>query len=244
MAPPTHRAHAGAHAILALTIIAPALLSAGDTDYVQVALVVGLLILSLGIHEAAHAWTAWRCGDSTAKDMGRMTLDPFAHIDLVWTILLPIVFFVSTGYAFGGAKPVPVDYRRLRKPARDMMLVALAGPASNLVLAILFMLIWKTLIFVNGMALDQLPVQVMKSAVFFNILLAVFNMIPIPPLDGSRVVSFLLRGQAREAYAMFERFGFLLLMVLVFTGKLWPLIGPAMTTTFNVFFKITGGAWS
>lgn len=215
-------------------------------DIVHLVGVLGLLILSLGIHEAAHAWVAWRCGDSTAKDLGRMTLDPIVHIDFMWTILIPVgLYVVSNGtMIFGGAKPVPVDPRRLRSPKRDMMLVALAGPISNLLLAVLFLLIRKTMIHVGGMAETELLVQVMYGAVMLNILLAVFNMIPIPPLDGSRAMSYLLRGPAREAYESFARYGFLILILLLASNGLTRLISSAMNSMYGFLDTLTGGHWA
>ncbi|MCA9764764.1 MAG: site-2 protease family protein, partial [Gemmatimonadetes bacterium] len=130
------------------------LLSLADVDgsLLVGALQLGFLILSLGIHEAAHAFVAWRCGDSTAKDLGRMTLDPLPHIDPMMTVLVPgLMWFMSGGtMMFGGAKPVPVDYRRLRHPLRDMMYVALAGPISNFLLALVFLLVWKLLVYRFG----------------------------------------------------------------------------------------------
>lgn len=230
---------------IALSAVTLLLLDLNSTqDVVHLVGVLGLLILSLGIHEAAHAWVAWRCGDSTAKDLGRMTLDPFVHIDLMWTIVVPIVLLMTAGFAFGGAKPVPVDYHRLRNPNRDMMLVALAGPISNLLLALLFLLIYKALLAFGGMERSEVLVQVVFSAVFFNLLLAAFNMIPIPPLDGSRVMSYLLRGPAREAYESFERFGIVIVIVLVATRSLHGILWSAMEAAYGFLDTITGGPWT
>lgn len=203
------------------------------------------LILSLGIHEAAHAWAAWRCGDSTAKDMGRMTLDPIPHIDPIMTILVPIFLFISShGTAmFGGAKPVPVAYHRLRHPLRDMSLVALAGPASNILLAILFMLVLKVLVYGLGFAPNEVACLVMIQSMRWNILLAAFNMIPIPPLDGSRVMAWLLPAGLRDSYNSLERFGIFIVMGLVFLGPLRPLIGAVMESMEIGINFITLGAW-
>lgn len=232
---------------IALSAVTLLLLDLNSTqDVVHLVGVLGLLILSLGIHEAAHAWVAWRCGDSTAKDLGRMTLDPIVHIDLVWTILIPLGLYVFSkgAFVFGGAKPVPVDYHRLRNPNRDMMLVALAGPISNVLLAVLFLLIRKTMVDLGGMAASELLVQVVTSAVYFNLLLAAFNMIPIPPLDGSRVMSYLLRGPAREAYESFERFGIVIVIVLVATRSLHGILWSAMEAAYGFLDTITGGPWT
>ena len=124
---------------LPLMVVVP---FAEDAGVLITILTMVLLVISLGIHEAAHAWVAWKCGDSTAKDLGRITLNPLVHIDPVRTILLPVLLYYSTGHAFGGAKPVPVNFHRLRHPWRDMSLVAFAGPASNFLQAIFFLTAW------------------------------------------------------------------------------------------------------
>lgn len=200
--------------------LAPA---AGDTDVLRIALVIVLLILCLGAHEAAHAWAALRCGDTTARDQGRLTLNPIVHIDPIWTIVLPILTSLA-GFTFGGAKPVPVDIHRLRHPLRDMSLVAIAGPLSNLLLAFLFAFLWKLFVetgFYNGAAetaymrrFDLLPL-VMREAVFFNVLLAVFNMMPVPPLDGSRVMTWLLPAGLRDSYNAIGGFGLIVVFLLM-----------------------------
>jgi len=221
-------------------------LSNESSDLTVGALSLGFLVLSLGIHEAAHAWVAWRCGDSTAKDLGRMTLDPTRHIDPFMTILLPaILWFVSEGsMMFGGAKPVPVAYHRLRHPARDMMFVALAGPLSNFLLAILFLLAFKVLVYLGGMGTHTVAVQVVGASAEWNLLLAAFNMLPIPPLDGSRVVNYLLPASMRDGFAVLERFGMFLVFALLFTGTLGKVIYPAMDSLLGVADFLTGGIWS
>lgn len=206
---------------------------------------IAFVVLSLGIHEAAHAWMAYRCGDSTAKDMGRMTLSPFAHIDLFMTVLLPLVLFLSNMTVFGGAKPVPVNPHRLRHPLRDMTLVALAGPVSNLLLAVLFMLIWKALVFGHIYGRDDLMSQVMYATVQINTVLALFNMIPIPPLDGSRVMAYVLPPSLREGYVRLERFGMLLVVGLVFfVPQSFNILTSAVRAVTGWIYVLTGGAWS
>ena len=235
-------------------------LALSDGDLITGVLVVVILVISLGIHEAAHAWVANLCGDSTAKDMGRLTLNPVPHIDPVMTILLP-GFLVLSGstIVFGGARPVPVVYQRLRKPARDMMLVAIAGPLSNILIALGLFAVLKLLVYefdwpldwerdrvvtVNGdrffhqTIVDRfgelmaavpgksliLPAVLCKS-IYYNILLAVFNMIPIPPLDGSRIVAYLLPGSLRTSFQSLDRFGLLLLFPLLFPFSFIPFSG-------------------
>jgi Zn-dependent protease len=203
----------------------------------------GFLIISLGIHEAAHAFVAWRCGDSTAKDMGRMTLDPIPHIDPFMTILVPAVMYLTTGFMFGGAKPVPVVFQRLRHPLRDMSLVAIAGPLSNFLLAIIFMLVWKLLVFVFGFGTSEVVTLVMAASVKWNLLLAAFNLIPIPPLDGSRVMTWLLPPSLREGYSSLERYGMLILVALMMFNILGLVIRPVMNTMYEAAYFLTLGDW-
>jgi Zn-dependent protease len=200
----------------------------------------------MGIHEAAHAFVAWRCGDSTAKDMGRMTLDPIPHIDPFMTILMPAALYLMTSgqMMFGGAKPVPVMYHRLRNPLRDMMLVALAGPISNFLLAIFFLVVLKVLVFQLGFDSNQVAVKVMAATVNWNLLLAAFNMIPVPPLDGSRVMTWLLPASLRNGYAALERFGMILVMVLLFSGALRLVVLPLMDHLWNFADFLSGGTWA
>jgi len=173
-----------------------------------------------------------------------MTLDPLPHIDPFMTILLPVIMWFSTGMMFGGAKPVPVSYHRLRQPARDMMLVALAGPFSNILLAILFLLLWKVLYYQLGMDLTSIAVQVMEASTYWNILLAAFNLVPIPPLDGSRVMSYLLPDSVRPGYVALERFGMLIILGLMITGVLTMVLFPLMIQIRHGLDALTGGNWT
>ena len=214
-----------------------------SADLIVLGLSLGFLVLSLGIHEAAHAFAAWRCGDSTAKDMGRMTINPIPHIDPIMTILVPAVMFIFTngGMMFGGAKPVPVAFHRLRHPLRDMSIVALAGPISNLLLAVLFMLVLKLLMFQAGFSSKEIATDVMRKSVQYNILLAVFNMIPVPPLDGSRVMTWLLPRSMRDTYNSVERYGILIVLGLLMFGPLRPVIFGAMNALTDFVDLITPG---
>ena len=201
-------------------------------------------MISLGIHEAAHAFVAWRCGDSTAKDLGRLTLDPLAHIDPFMTILMPAVLFFTTGMMFGGAKPVPVVYHRLRHPLRDMMLVALAGPLSNFLLAVLFLVVLKVLVYQAGFGADEVASEVMMASVRWNLLLAAFNLIPIPPLDGSRIMTWLLPAGLRYSYASLERVGMLLIvMLLFFVPPFRVFFLSGIDSTIGLLHRATGGIW-
>ena len=177
-----------------------------------------VLVFSLSLHEVAHGWTALKCGDPTARDEGRITLNPLPHIDFVQTILLPaFVWFASKGtMIFGGARPVPVDFHRLRHPWRDMALVAVAGPATNALLAVGFYTLLKAGL--HAGLYERMPRldDMLRTAFQFNVLLAVFNLLPIPPLDGSRVAAWLLPDGLRPAYLALERMGLVLVIVLVF----------------------------
>ena len=183
-----------------------------------------ILFMSMVIHEYAHAWTANRLGDPTAKLAGRMTLNPIKHIDLFGTIILPITLIAlrALGSPFlpiALAKPVPVNFLRLNNPRRDMMLVGLAGPAVNVVLAIFLSLCLK-LDLVAGIA------QLISLAIFINLILAIFNMVPIPPLDGSRLVMGLLPRDLRLQYSRLERFGILIVFALLPFGLFHKLVLP------------------
>ncbi|MDP6739538.1 MAG: site-2 protease family protein [Planctomycetota bacterium] len=210
---------------------------------IQIALGIAFLILSLGVHEAAHAYVADRCGDGTAREEGRLTLNPMAHIDPFMTIVLPLILYMTSGFIFGGARPVPVNPMRLRYPLRDMSFVALAGPISNLILALLFSVAWKAMIYWGGMPTSALAPRVMEMALTFNIILAVFNMIPIPPLDGSRVMAYLLPSHMREPYVSLERFGLLIVVLLVMTGSLGMILGATLGPMIDVVDTLTGGRW-
>lgn len=204
------------------------------------------MILSLGIHEAAHAWVAYRCGDPTAKDLGRLTLNPIPSIDPIMTVLLPAVLLLSgAGVLFGGAKPVPVSYHRLRHPPRNMMYVALAGPLSNVLIAILLMAIVKVLVYWAAVPQENLAVVALNYGLRFNLIIAIFNMLPVPPLDGSRVVNWLLPDALRPAFASLERFSLLFVIVLVFVfGEFLFSFLRAVYGPLSRFVDwITGGIW-
>jgi len=220
----------------------------GDLPPQAIAVALALLVLSLGIHEAAHAWVALKCGDPTGRDLGRITLNPVPHIDPFMTIVLPLLMVVSgSPFFFGGAKPVPVNYYNLRNPLRDMALVALAGPFSNFVLAIFFYFVQKLVAEKFGIwTSDNLGYLILSQAIDFNLLLAAFNLLPIPPLDGSRVMTWLLPGGLREGYAALERFGLLLVIGLTW---FFPPVRYAIAATMQAMFGwvqsivTVGGLW-
>jgi Zn-dependent protease len=181
-----------------------------------------IVLGSLTVHEAAHAWSADRLGDPTARMLGRTSLNPIVHIDLIGTIVLPIVAVLSNLPIIGWAKPVPVNINRLHQPRRDFMLVAAAGPASNLVLAMLGAIAIRGTLGAEGLALGHPLVQL----VLINVLLAVFNLVPVPPLDGGNVLAGLLPPSAADVFARLRPYGFLILYALVLTDVLSMLILP------------------
>ena len=178
-----------------------------------------ILLLSLTVHEAAHAWTASRLGDDTARRLGRVSLNPIVHIDPIGTLLLPLLALISgSRLMFGWAKPTPVNVRNLKHPRRDNVLVTLAGPASNLAIALVAASVYHTTTGVTG--------AIAFEALSLNVLLAVFNMLPIPPLDGGQVLLGLLPLNIAIKLRMIQPYGFLILLVLIATGMLGNLIGP------------------
>ena len=179
--------------------------------------VAAIAVVSITSHEAAHGFVADRLGDPTARERGRLTLNPIPHIDLFFTILLPLFLILSrSGFIFGGAKPVPVDVSRLRSPRRDWALVGAAGPALNVLMAIGLTAILSVLTFTGLADASSSLMEILSVGIFLNALLAVFNLIPIPPLDGSRVVQYFLSGEALALYRRLEQFGLLIIMAAVF----------------------------
>jgi Zn-dependent protease len=185
-------------------------------DPLAAALGFGVLLISLTIHEAAHAWTADRLGDPTARMLGRVSLNPLVHIDWVGTVLLPLLAMFSGLLLIGWAKPVPVNTRNLRYPRRDFMLVAAAGPISNLLQALAAAFILRGTVATG--AAPTLGVTFLTQFVFTNLALAFFNLIPVPPLDGGNVALGLMPPRLAASYAQLRSYGFLILYVLMLTG--------------------------
>ena len=193
------------------------------------------VIFAITLHEAAHGYAAKYFGDNTAYMMGRVTLNPFPHIHLVGTILLPLLLYFSTNGAllFGFAKPVPVDFGNLRHPKRDMVWVALAGPASNLVQAIVWALLY--VVYTDFGVSEKFFLAMCKAGVLSNVVMFAFNLFPLPPLDGGRIVVGLLPWKQAYQFSRVEPYGFYIVMALVITGvvnHLW--LDPVMNATFGL----------
>ena len=190
------------------------------------------VLLAITLHEAAHGYVAKLFGDNTAWALGRVTINPFPHIDPVGTIAMPLLLYVATGgsFLFGYAKPVPVDFSRLRHPKRDMIWVALAGPAANLIQAVL----WAAAIYVlNGLgAEERFFYDMAQAGVLTNLVMFAFNLFPVPPMDGGRILVGLLPMRMAIGYSRVEPYGFFIVMGLVLIGvvnTLWML--PIMTAS-------------
>jgi Zn-dependent protease len=177
------------------------------------------LLFAVTFHEAAHGFIASKLGDNTALALGRVTFNPAKHIDLIGTIILPIAMLVLSGFhfAFGWAKPVPINWRNLRKPRRDMVLVAAAGPLSNFIMAFLWAAIAKLAITfgTDGSAISSFLQATGGFGIFINTTLALLNLIPIPPLDGSRIISGILSPRLSYSYAKIEPYGIWILLALL-----------------------------
>jgi Zn-dependent protease len=203
-----------------------------NINLVEVFIIFVVLLFSLSVHEAAHAWTADRLGDPTARLLGRITLNPAVHADPIGTIVFPLIgLLTNVNFLLGWAKPVPVNITRLRGHwKRKYMLIAAAGPASNLVLALIASLVLRVL---PGTTLEPTVdaalaplIRFLDVAVGLNVLLAVFNMVPVPPLDGGNVVAGLLQGPVAEMYERLRPYGFIILYALMFSGILATIISP------------------
>jgi len=187
-----------------------------------------VLVLSLSVHEAAHAWSADRLGDPTARRLGRVSLNPVVHVDPIGTIVFPLLAMVSNVPLIGWAKPVPVGVQNLRGNWRQKyMLIAAAGPASNLVLAALAAVVLRVLTGGSPLEVVAGPAErLLFNAVTLNVLLALFNMVPVPPLDGGNVLAGLLQGTAAEMLDRVRPYGFIIIYVLLLSGILWTVIDP------------------
>jgi Zn-dependent protease len=197
------------------------------------------IIFAITVHEAAHGYAARHFGDMTAYKAGRITLNPLKHIDLFGTILLPALTILLGGILFGWAKPVPVDFSRLRNPKKDMLWVAAAGPASNFLMAILWVFVIK---FAMGApeAVSLPLIEMAKAGISINIVLMVLNLLPLPPLDGGRIAVSLLPMPYAIKFAQIERFGFLILIALMFSGILNKILDPFINAVYALIISLFG----
>lgn len=196
-----------------------------DALLARFALTLPIFFAAVVVHEYCHGWAAYKLGDPTAKLAGRLTLNPLAHIDPVGTLILPIFLsLIRSPIVFGWAKPVPVNFFNLHNPKRDMIWVGLAGPVANIILAITLSLFLK----LNIMTSHPLLLIILTTGVLINLILAIFNMIPIPPLDGSRLVMGILPRKYAIYYSYIEPFGILILVGLLYFGLVERAIWPAV----------------
>jgi Zn-dependent protease len=199
-----------------------------DTSIIQEIAIWALpVIFAITLHEVAHGWVASFFGDQTARLSGRLTINPVKHIDLVGTILVPLLMLTFSHFIFGWAKPVPVDSRNMRNPKWNMVLVALAGPLANLVMAIFWALIAKIGFMLADNEWLSVPLVLMgRAGIMINIVLGVLNCLPIPPLDGGRVLYSLVSGKSAWYLYKFEPYGIVILLLLMVSGLLSLIIGP------------------
>jgi len=199
------------------------------------------VIFAITVHEVAHGWIAKKYGDKTAWMLGRLTLNPLKHIDPVGTLIIPgILLLTGTGFIFGWAKPVPVDARNFKNPRHDMAIVALAGPIANLLMAVGWALVARLGVVLNIEFVSLPLIYSGIAGISINLVLALINLLPIPPLDGSRIITGLLPSRWAWQYNRLERYGFLILLLLLFSGGLSLILGYPMYIAQKLFFSLAG----
>jgi Zn-dependent protease len=199
------------------------------------------VLFAITFHEIAHGWVALKLGDPTAKMLGRLSPNPLKHIDPIGTVLVPILLFLSSGFLFGWAKPVPITWENLKHPRRDMALVAVAGPLTNLLMAVLWALVVKFAIMADPAGASGIAKFFMYSGmagIFINIILCVLNLLPLPPLDGGRVLVGVLPGPMAWQVSRIEPYGFIILVLLLMTGILGRILSPIVSYLQSIIFQI------
>jgi Zn-dependent protease len=209
-----------------------------NIDIVYIIIVIVVILLSMTLHEAMHAFTSYWLGDDTAKAQGRLTLNPIKHIDPFLTIILPVTLAIIGGPIFGGAKPVPFNPQNVRFGEWGAALVALAGPLTNLILAFVIFGVWVLF----GMPQTGIAYQIFQTGILVNLGFFIFNMLPIPPLDGSRVIYALAPEFVRRGMEMIERFGIVVVFALVLLAG--PLLGTLLTTVTAFFIAVFSNIFS
>ena len=200
------------------------------------------ILFAITVHEVAHGWVAMRLGDPTAKMLGRLTLNPIKHIDPIGTVVVPGFLLLTGGFLFGWAKPVPVTWENLKNPRRDVAFVALAGPGANLLMAIFWALVMKIGL-VLGPTTDSwfYPLALMgRAGIEINLILMLLNLLPIPPLDGGRVLSSLLPGPLSYKFDRLEPYGIFIILGLLFLGVLSMVLSPMLATMRVMMYALVG----
>ena len=200
------------------------------------------VVFAITVHEVAHGWVAYRLGDATAKSSGRLTLNPLKHIDPVGTVVLPLILLYIGGFVFGWARPVPVSWQNLGHPRRDMALVAMAGPAANLIMMLLWAILARTILIFNPFPTGVLElIMIMCSAgIIINIVLMVINLIPLLPLDGGRIMNSLLPPRLAVVYARLEPFGLIIIVLLLASGLLSKYLSPVVFAIETFIYQLIG----
>jgi len=209
----------------------------------QIIIFLPILLFSIIVHEYAHGWMALKCGDPTARDAGRLTFNPLPHIDPFMTIILPAILIFSGGIIFGGAKPVPVNPYNFKRGEKDNVLVSFAGPASNIILALVAFILSIVVIYLLKATGSQVFIAAFKFLnviILLNLILANFNLLPIPPLDGSHILAYFLKGEAKIAYLKLRRYGFMILIGVIFLGNMLPIRGGIFHLILAPGLKIYG----
>ena len=198
------------------------------------------VIFAVTLHEVAHGWVASRFGDQTAKSMGRLTLNPVKHIDPVVTIVVPVIMYFTSGFIFGWAKPIPVNWRNLGHPRRDMAIVAIAGPAANLLMLLFWAMLAKVIMLLGDDSnhLTQLLFIMCSIGITINIVLMILNLFPVLPLDGGRILTAMLPRNLAISFSRLEPYGLIILVVLLLSGILWKILLPLIDGTQSLIYQL------